>query len=478
MANRNRPVDEQPPLLMRLEPRIMFSATPVGVAVDGALPDGGGDDASESDDPLHSPEGNELTEADGSPDVSAEPLFDLDVLPPVPEDVRHELVIVDPATEDYQQILDDLAGSDDPMREIEIVLLDANRDGVEQLSEIFAERDDLDAVHLISHGRDGEIRLGDTWLDSDRLAQDADSIAAWGSAFAADGDLLLYGCDLAATASGRSFLSALSATCDCDVAASSDETGIESRGGDWDLEYAKGLIETEIVLSTQTQQTWDALLEAGTSGTAIWGESGTNTPEVSDWDGISFGAESIAANVGQWRIIDGAEAPTRDELIAVGVTSAGTISGQMFDGSSWTALPFSLDTVSSGTNHGFDIEYESQSGDAVLVWNNGSTGSSPISYRVWDGSSWSTEQTISTPQSGEATELQLASNPLADEMTLVVSNSSADEYALIWDGSGWGNSVTLDTGVSGDRTEIQVAYESLSGDAIVIYDGISGGSGL
>lgn len=210
---------------------------------------------------------------------------------------------------------------------------------------------------------------------------------------------------------------------------------------------------------------------ASSSATAIWRQSGLNTPQYNEWDGVSFGVEGNSANVGEWRIIDGAEAPTRDEKILLGVNSAGVISGEFWNGSSWSALPFALDTVSSSTNHGFDVAYESQSGHALIVWNNGTTGSAPLSYRTWDGSLWSSEQTIATPQSGAAVELQLAANSLSDEMTLVVNPTNANiDYALVWNGSSWGNAITLDTTTGIDRTEIGVAYESQSGQAVVVYD--------
>ncbi|MBC7818685.1 MAG: DUF4347 domain-containing protein, partial [Planctomycetaceae bacterium] len=210
---------------------------------------------------------------------------------------------------------------------------------------------------------------------------------------------------------------------------------------------------------------------ANSTATAIWKQSGLNTPQYNEWDGVSFGVEGNSASVGQWRIIDGAEAPTRDEKILVGIDSAGVISGEFWNGTSWAALPFALDTVSSSTNHGFDVVYESASGDALLVWNNGTGGSSPISYRVWNGTSWSAEQNISTPASGDARQLQLAADPNSDEMILVVSNDGKQEYALVWNGSSWASSQVLDGGSGGeDHTSVFVAYESQSGEAVAVYD--------
>lgn len=214
---------------------------------------------------------------------------------------------------------------------------------------------------------------------------------------------------------------------------------------------------------------------ASSTATAIWKQSGLNTPQYNEWDGVSFGVEGNSASVGQWRIIDGAEAPTRDEKILVGIDSAGVISGEFWNGATWATLPFALDTVSSTTNHGFDVVYESTSGDALLVWNNGTGGSAPLSYRVWNGTSWSTEQNISVPLSGDARQLQLAADPNSDEMILVVSNGNKQEYALVWNGSSWASSQVLDSGTGGDdHTSVFVAYESQSGEAVAVYDTGSG----
>ena len=198
----------------------------------------------------------------------------------------------------------------------------------------------------------------------------------------------------------------------------------------------------------------------------------TNDPQTRWWNGSSWTSPSGSADVGEYRIVVGAASETRNEMIVVGVNVAADIRGMMWDGSSWTEFPFG--TVQSSVDEtywwGMDVAYESQSGDAVMVWNNGTTGSTPISYRVWDGSAWSAEQTISTPVTGEAQQMRLAASPDSDEMVLVVSNDASLEYALVWDGSAWGNGVTLSSTSGGDdRTDVFAAYEQQSGDALVVY---------
>ena len=67
----------------------------------------------------------------------------------------------------------------------------------------------LDAVHNVSHGGEGEARLGSGSLTSDGLDRHADALASWGAALGAEADFLFYGCDLAGGERGAQFVSSL-----------------------------------------------------------------------------------------------------------------------------------------------------------------------------------------------------------------------------------------------------------------------------
>jgi signal peptidase I len=204
-------------------------------------------------------------------------------------------------------------------------------------------------------------------------------------------------------------------------------------------------------------------------GTAVWQEGGRTRPEAAVWDGSSFEATGDTVSVGEYRIMQGAVAPGRDEAIVVGVDEGEDISGEIWDGTTWSALPFTMDAVTESFWWGMGVAYESQSGDAMVVWNNGTTGTSGLSYRVWNGTSWSSENTITTPQAGEPKQLRVAADPDTDEMVLVASNATSRDYAIVWNGSSWGNSITVDSAGGDDRTDVFVAYEQQSGDAFIVY---------
>ena len=164
---------------------------------------------------------------------------------------------------------------------------------------------------------------------------------------------------------------------------------------------------------------------------------------------------------------------TRDEVIAMGVNAARQVSAQIrAPGGVWSSVaPSPLATVSESVWWGFDVAYESVSGDAMLVWNNGTTGTSGLSYRVWNGTAWSAPATITTPLAGEPQQLQLAANPTSDQMVLTVGTAGSNDYALVWDGVQWipGDSLVLESAGRGNRTDTNVVYEAQSGDAIVTY---------
>ncbi len=207
------------------------------------------------------------------------------------------------------------------------------------------------------------------------------------------------------------------------------------------------------------------------SGMAIWANN-TSNPQHAQWNGVALGTASAPNSLGEWTHVQAAESPTRTEIIAVGVDANGVMRGELWNGSTWA--PFSFNTIvdlATTDFQSFQVAYEQQSGDAMLVWANGTSGSTSLSYRTWNGTAWSAAQTITTPVAGEAVQLRLAADPNSDSMILAVTGTPVEnDYALVWNGSSWGNGVTLDTATGIDGTEIHVAYEAHSGRALVVYD--------
>ena len=171
-----------------------------------------------------------------------------------------ELIFVDSDTPEYQTLVEDLQRVQDSNTRYEVVILDNSVDGISQITETLGHYTNLSAVHILSHGSDGSIDLGGSQLDAEALAESAELVRTWSNAFSETGDLLIYGCDLAASEEGTSLVNTLSWLTGTDVAASDDLTGSALLGGDWELEYQAGQIETDVFVSADVQSEWSGLL--------------------------------------------------------------------------------------------------------------------------------------------------------------------------------------------------------------------------
>jgi len=119
-------------------------------------------------------------------------------------------------------------------------------------------RNDIAAIHILSHGRSGTLDLGSTKLTAASMSgTHADAMQAIAHALSSDADILIYGCDFAAGVRGDTAVMLLSTLTGADVAASIDQTGAADKGGNWELEVATANIETE----TLTPFAWDGILD-------------------------------------------------------------------------------------------------------------------------------------------------------------------------------------------------------------------------
>ena len=215
------------PLASLLEPRMLFDGAVAATVVDAA--------ANSSD---HATADSAAKNT--STDNSAQQASDATTTPPpaATSDNRHDVVFIDGQVGNKQQLIDGLKPG------TEVVGLDSNKDGLQQIADYLKDRSDINAIHIISHGDTGKVQLGNGWLDNNNLAAHGETLASIGKALSADGDILLYGCTVGANGQGQDFIQALAAKTGADVAASDDATGAASRGGDWVLERQVGSVET------------------------------------------------------------------------------------------------------------------------------------------------------------------------------------------------------------------------------------------
>ena len=230
-----------------LEPRIAFDGALAATTAD-AVTDQSADTGSASAEPA-STGGSQVPTTDTATLVAA--ITDT----VAPTDTSKQIAFIDGAVDD----LDTLIGSIDS--ELEIILLDETRDGVEQIAEVLASRSDIEAVHIISHGDPGNLRLGTASLTLETInGQYADELSTIGAALSNDADLLIYGCNFSDGEAGQLATAALAEQTGADVAASDDRTGHTDLGGDWTLETAIGAIEASVIVDVEGQSNWQGIL--------------------------------------------------------------------------------------------------------------------------------------------------------------------------------------------------------------------------
>ncbi|PLK49628.1 cadherin domain-containing protein [Uliginosibacterium sp. TH139] len=179
----------------------------------------------------------------------------------------HALIFVDASIEDVANLQADILRA---QPDAEIIFLAADRNGITQISEALQGRTGISAIHLLVHGGDGSLQLGNTLLDASSLARYSEALAGWQGALSAEADLLIYGCNFTAGEAGLQMADALARLTGADVASSDDLTGSSATGGDWVLEQHTGRIETASLLGTGTELAWSGTLNivTGTTSTA------------------------------------------------------------------------------------------------------------------------------------------------------------------------------------------------------------------
>ncbi len=131
----------------------------------------------------------------------------------------------------------------------EIHYLNANEDAIVQITRTLQSRSGIDSLQIISHGSSGSLNFANSSLNLATLPSNLTNLRSWQSALTDSADILLYGCDVAQGAAGQAFINLLAATTGADVAASSDLTGSQSLGGNWNLEVQTGAIEAASIVA-------------------------------------------------------------------------------------------------------------------------------------------------------------------------------------------------------------------------------------
>jgi len=192
--------------------------------------------------------------------------------------MNKQIIFVDSSVQDYQSLIENATGA-------QIVILNDNLSGIEQITNALANQKDIEAVHILSHGSEGTLFLGNSPLDKISLETYADTVKQWEKALKTNADILLYGCNVAQTEEGKAFVKRLSQLTKANVAASTTLTGNAKLGGDWNLDFIIGKIQAALAFSPEVMRDYSFVLGqfvnepftgATVSGPWIYGKTGSS----------------------------------------------------------------------------------------------------------------------------------------------------------------------------------------------------------
>ena len=243
-----------PSSMMALEPRIVFDAA-AAATVDQTADQVAEQQAASAADNRIAPDNTASDDTASGDDFASVT---------VTNSGGREIAFVDSALEDVDALLAEI----DPS--VEVIMLDVTQDGVEQIASTLSGQTNIDAIHILSHGNRGQLTLGTGTLNADTMQGEyADELAVVRDALSDSGDILIYGCDFSGGTQGQAAAQLLADLTGADVAASDDDTGHETLGGDWDLETKIGVIEVQSIQAVNWEQLMAPLVVNQVNGTTI-----------------------------------------------------------------------------------------------------------------------------------------------------------------------------------------------------------------
>lgn len=248
------------------------------------------------------------------------------------------LLFIDAAVQDYKVLMDG-ARSD-----VDVFLIDSRRDGIAQITDVLSSYHHVASLHLVSHGNEGTLYLGNTALSADNLDSYGWDLQIWGAALAPDADVMLYGCNVAAGEPGRAFVRQLGKLMGAKIAASSNLTGNAALGGDWNLEFTTGQIHTPLAFKASIKRNYAGVLADFTVTSTSDSGSGSLRQAILDAN-ANAGADRILFN------ISGGGVKTINLLTALPeITGTVTIDGFSQGGTGYSGPPLiRLDGAGAGS---------------------------------------------------------------------------------------------------------------------------------
>jgi Ca2+-binding RTX toxin-like protein len=394
-----------------------------------------------------------------------------------------EIAFIDPAVADFEKLVGGLRP------DVEPVLLSPNEPAMAQMARILEYRTNLDAIHVIAHGRPGEVNFASGAVSCQTMDDKSARLSGFCAALGTDSALLIWACESGAGERGAAFVDALAARTGVRIAAASGIVGAESRGGTWSLDRGAG--PSRAPLTPEGMRTYTGIMATftGTTGNdtanattgTLTGFSGGTVAQLQDAIGDTFnggnGADAIVAGSGDDTINLGSGQFVAGESIQGGANSASGIRDQLVLTASGT-FNFSLGVVS-----GIETLTGSSGSDTVTM-----TASQWAGFVTLDlGSGLLTTDVLNVLASGNISALTIPTvssvevgNLIGTTGTDTVTLSGAQLNAILIGtgtinlGDGNGDTINL-TSTSSDLNSLGTTNASIQGVEAISASGAAAG---
>ena len=140
---------------------------------------------------------------------------------------RREIAFIDRGVDDLATLLKGIRP------DVEPILLSNDEPAPRQMARAVQGRDGLEAIHVIAHGRSGEVSFSSGAMSVEAIDQHVTDLGILGAAIRGAGDIRLWSCSVMRGARGATFVEAMARATGADVAAAVGRVGSAARGGSW-----------------------------------------------------------------------------------------------------------------------------------------------------------------------------------------------------------------------------------------------------
>ncbi len=295
-----------------------------------------------------------------------------------------DVVLIDSQLADHDLLVRSAAQAE------QIVIYDSQKESsLDVLSrmEVLAQSSEepIQSLSILSHGAPGGFALGSDWISNQYLQQTNQTWSEVGALLSDDATIYIYGCNVAAdVVQGQKLINTLADLTGADVAASVNDTGHALLGGDWQLEYTAGAVETSVLFSEDMQQDWlhlmsletyylDGVGDGSDVPTAILKPAAPTDPTLDNFDPgrDAFGGLLISKGGADVNESD----PTKQQAWIV--ASGGTVLDGSVSLTLWSAIK-DFTTDKSGSVTAYLVDSNSSGGDLTQI------ASTTITRADWD----------------------------------------------------------------------------------------------